>query len=140
MSGQASEEWAQIGRAQFVVFGTYRKSGELVSTPVWIASVGSELVLTTTTATGKVKRLRRDDRVVLQPCRRMGEPIPDAPVVQARGRVTGPPAENADAQAALRKKYGLLFFLLITLEKPIARLRGTPRNRVILRLTSAAAA
>lgn len=139
MSNPVIDEWAQLGDAQFVLFGTYRTNGELVSTPVWIAPAGDELVVTTTVATGKVKRLRRDDRVVLQPCRRMGEPIADAPVVQARGRVAGAPAENADAQSALRKKYGLVFTAFITLEKPIGRLRGKPRNRVILRLSPASA-
>lgn len=35
---------------------TFRKSGELVSTPVWIAREGGELLVITPTESGKVKR------------------------------------------------------------------------------------
>jgi len=63
---------AALGDERFVSLTTFRRSGEAVSTPVWVGRDGDALVVTTPRDSGKVKRLRSDDRVELRPCSRSG--------------------------------------------------------------------
>ncbi len=47
---------AELARSMFVLLTTYRRDGEAVPTPVWIADDGERLLVTTGAASGKVKR------------------------------------------------------------------------------------
>ena len=114
----------------FVALTTFRRTGEPVSTPVWVAREGEALVVTTSAASGKVKRLRRDPRVELRPCSRSGKVPEGAEPVSAVAAVE-PPSEVATD--ALKRKYGLQYRAISAVERLIAR-RG--RERVILRITA----
>ena len=128
----ASEAWSEIATSKFVSLGTYRKSGQLVATPVWIALDGDELVVTTERSTGKVKRLRLNSQVTLQPCSRMGRVEPDAVTVVARAGVD----EDVErANGALAAKYGLQFGAILGVERFVRRMQGRPGERVIVRIT-----
>ncbi|WP_375388202.1 PPOX class F420-dependent oxidoreductase [uncultured Amnibacterium sp.] len=129
--------WAEVGAAPFVSLGTYRRSGEIVATAVWIAPQGDALVVTTERSTGKVKRLRNDPRVTLRPCSRMGAVQPGATTVEARCEIAGPADGQPAASAALRRKYGLQYTLVLGFERLIRRLQRKPGDRVILRITRA---
>lgn len=133
-----AEGWRLIGDSEFVTFGTYRRNGELVATPVWIARDGDELVVTTERNTGKVKRLRNDARVVMQPCSRMGKVEPGAPTVEAVGRVGAPADQDPTANAALARKYGWQFRAITGFERLLRRIQRRDGQRVILRLSPAA--
>ena len=61
-----------LGDERFVSLTTFRRSGERVSTPVWVGRDGDALVVTTPQASGKVKRIRNNPRVELCSCSRMG--------------------------------------------------------------------
>lgn len=104
-----SEALAELAAAQYVSLTTLRRSGEAVSTPVWIASTGDALVVTTTRQTGKAKRIKNTPRVQLRPCNRSGHVADGAPVVAARATVHADEATRVQAHDALRAKYGLLF-------------------------------
>lgn len=127
--------WREIASSPFVSLGTFRRNGVEVAVPVWIARDGDELVVTSERNTGKVKRLRNDARVTLRPCSRMGTVEPDAIVVAARGRVAGPATEDARADAALRRKYGLQFRAILGFEALVRRIQRKPGDRVILRIS-----
>ena len=97
-----------LPHSTYVSLTTFRRTGEAVSTPVWVARDGDALVVTTPAGSGKVKRLRHTSRVTVAPC-------------DVRGRVQGPAVDgvaefvdHADwpqALAALRRAYGLRFSL-----------------------------
>ncbi|MFJ4038844.1 PPOX class F420-dependent oxidoreductase [Microbacterium sp. NPDC090007] len=127
--------WREIAASPFVTFGTYRRNGALVSVPVWIARDGDELVVTSERATGKVKRLRNDARVVLRPCSRGGAVEPDAITVEAHGRVAGPATEDARADTALHRKYGWQYRAILGFERLMRRVQRRPGDRVILRIS-----
>jgi PPOX class probable F420-dependent enzyme len=128
----STDEWSAIGRSAFVSLGTYRKTGVLVETPVWMAPDGGDLVVTTERATGKVKRLRRDPRVSMRPCGRMGR-VPDGAIaVTATARFDDDPAAGTSALAA---KYGLQFRVVLGLERFIRRVQRRPGDRVIIRIS-----
>ena len=120
---------AETAEQRFVSLTTFRRSGAPVATPVWIARDGDALVVSTIADSGKIKRLRRDPRVELRPCSRRGAVADDAPTVAARAEVVPPSPSSTDA---LRRKYGLPYRLIATLERVLARGR---RERVIVRIS-----
>lgn len=128
---QSVEEWSEIANSQFVSLGTYRKSGELVATPVWIASDGECLVVTTERETGKVKRLRRNPTVTMRPCSRMGQVAADAITVTATARFDD---DLTAGNAALAAKYGIPFKIILGLERFIRRVQRKSGQRVIIRI------
>ena len=64
--------FAALGDEQFLSLTTFRRSGERVSTPMWVGRDGDALLMFTPQASGKVKRLRNSPRVELRPCSRFG--------------------------------------------------------------------
>ena len=66
-------EFERLGDESFVSLTTFRRSGEPISTPVWIARDGDALIVTTPEESGKVKRLRNNESVELRPCSRRGK-------------------------------------------------------------------
>ena len=76
-----------LGDERFVSLTTFRRSGEPVSTPVWVARDGDALVVTTPEDSGKVKRLRHTTRVELRPCNRMGRVKDGVPPVAGRADI-----------------------------------------------------
>jgi PPOX class probable F420-dependent enzyme len=118
---------------RFVSLTTFRKSGEAVSTPVWIARDGDALVVTTPVGSGKVKRLRNDARVVLRPCSRMGKVADDAPEESGVAVIEDDDRQIARITGVISDKYGVEYSLIMGTEKLVKR---ESRERVILRITA----
>jgi uncharacterized protein len=123
-----------LGDERFVSLATFRRSGEEVATPVWIAREGTALVVTTGADTGKVTRLRHDPRARLRPCDRRGRVAADAPVAEATAEVLEDPADQRAALGLLARKYGVEYRLISLVERIFRRGRT---RRVILRLAAA---
>ncbi|WP_206691004.1 PPOX class F420-dependent oxidoreductase [Quadrisphaera sp. INWT6] len=130
----SEERFWLMGEERFALLVTYRRDGTGVATTVWVARDGDHLVVTTPSGSGKVKRLHRDQRVLLVPCGRLGRVPFGAAVVSAVGRVAGPDGDQPSAVAALSAKYGLQYRLVLALEGAARRRRGGDAGRVILRL------
>jgi uncharacterized protein len=128
---------AALGEERFVSLTTFRKSGAAVSTPVWIAPYGDELVVTTPAGSGKVKRLRNDDRVQLRACNRFGAVVPGTAAFAGRAEVLGHDVAQPERTTALRRKYGLEYRAIVALEGLHRRRRGHSSERLILRITPA---
>lgn len=130
--------FAALGSTPFVALTTFRKSGEPVVTTVWVAAVpdpaGPVLVVTTPAESGKVKRLRRDPRVQLQPCGRRGAIEDGAPVFAGVAEVVDDVLVAAEPFAAIRRKYGREFTVTMMIERVFARRQ---KARVILRIRPA---
>lgn len=121
-----------LGNEAFVSLTTFRRSGAPVSTPVWIARDGDDLVVITPAESGKVERIRNSGRVELRPCSRRGKVPEDATAVEGSARfVTGAAADRATA--VLRKKYGIQYRLVMLIERIVAR-RHKPRVIVAIGL------
>jgi uncharacterized protein len=95
------EEVARCKRALLV---SYRRDGTPVPTPVWAAAHGGRLYVRSERASGKLKRLRNDSRLLVAPCTVRGEPL-GAPF-EARARELAP-ADEPIAEQALARRYGL---------------------------------
>ncbi|MCU1357431.1 MAG: class F420-dependent oxidoreductase [Acidimicrobiales bacterium] len=97
-----------IGDERYVSLTTYRRSGEAVSTPVWIVALADGRVGFTTTAdAGKVKRLRNDPTVVLRPCDLRGNVVEGALELHGTGIVLTEGADDAAIRAGVVAKYGI---------------------------------
>ncbi len=83
---------------------TYRRDGRPVATPVWAAEDDGRFYVRSERAAGKVKRLRRDSRVLLAPCTVRGRPL-GAPF-EGHARVLAADEETR-GERALARRYGL---------------------------------
>jgi PPOX class probable F420-dependent enzyme len=114
---------------RFISLSTFRRSGEAVSTPVWVARDGDALLVTTPDGSGKVKRLRHTTRVEMRPCTRAGKVDEEATAVSGEAEIL--PEDRPDV---FRRKYGLEYRLFMVIERLAA---GRKRPRVLLRITAA---
>jgi hypothetical protein len=96
--------FAAVRDAQYSLVVTFRRSGEAVPTPMWLAVDGEGRAYARSLSdAGKVARLRRDPHVRLAPCTVRGKPT--GPFAEAEGRVLGP-GEAEHAERILDRKYG----------------------------------
>lgn len=123
-----------MGEERFVSLTTFRKSGAAVATPVWVARFEGALVVTTPAASGKVKRLRNNATVQLQPCSRSGKVASGAPMVDGTADILGPDAAHPGATESIRRKYGLEYRVIVAVEALSRRVRKQTRERLILRI------
>lgn len=139
---------AALGDEKFVLFTTFKKDGQPVATPVWIAGLGGgRLGFTTSSGTWKVKRLRRNNAVRLQPCSRTGTPEPGSTVTDGTAEVFGDGPRVAEVRSAIRAKYGFQVTVIHAVQTLLGRLRArrggtqfTNDSVVVIELGAAAAA
>ena len=128
----ADPTFAALDRARFVSLTTFRRSGEGVSTPVWVARDGDALVVTTPENSGKVKRLRHTPRVELRPCSRTGRVDDGVAPLVASAQILSDAASRHRLTDLIRRKYGLEYRIVMGLERLS---RSGRRQRVLLRIT-----
>jgi uncharacterized protein len=103
--GRGAHWTADLARRRYVSLTTFRRDGTAASVPVWVVSDDDERLLVWTGAdTWKVKRFRRDPRVLIAPADYRGREL--GPHVEAQARVLGP---EAIVVPLLRRKYGALW-------------------------------
>lgn len=126
-----------IADEKYVLVTTFRKNGEAVSSPVWIVSLADGTAgFTTEDNSGKVKRIRNNSKVTLQPCNVKGTPREGTAMVEATAEVL----LGVDAQAtqdAVRRKYSVMT-KLFTISELWRKVRKKPEPEVCaIRLTLA---
>jgi PPOX class probable F420-dependent enzyme len=127
-----NDAFTSLGREKFVSLTTFRRSGDAVSTAVWIGQDGDALVVTTAEQAGKVKRLRNDPRVQLRPCSRTGRVDDHAVPVSGTAQIISDDPDRGRLTDVIRRKYGLEFRVIMAVERVM---RSGPATRVILRIT-----
>jgi PPOX class probable F420-dependent enzyme len=126
---------AALGDEKFVSLTTFRKSGVGVPTTVWVGRDGDSLVVTTPTGSGKVKRVRHDERIELRPSSRRGTVDASVPPVAGVAVVVEGSGATTRLGEVMGAKYGLEYRLVMGIERLLRR--GAPQ-RVMLRITPAA--
>jgi PPOX class probable F420-dependent enzyme len=99
----------EIGNPTYIALETFRKSGEGVITPVWVAAEDGKLYVWTLDNSGKVKRIRNNGRVRIAISDARG--APKSEWVEAQAHVLDDPASDQKQQQRLAKKYGWQFHL-----------------------------
>ena len=112
-----------IADERYLAFTPYKRNGEAKTLPVWIADLGDGTIgFTTAESSYKVKRLRNDDRVVLQPSDAKGNVREGTEAVTGTAVVhTG--AEFERVRDIVKKKYGLQYTAINVMGK-IAKALG----------------
>jgi uncharacterized protein len=94
----------EIARSKYVSLTTYRRDGSAVATPVWAVVSGAELWIVSEAASGKVKRIRNDSRVVVTVCNVRGTIAPGAPSATGTARLLDDDGVRT-ARALLGRRY-----------------------------------
>jgi len=101
---------------------SFKRDGTGVSTPVWFVSDGSRLLALTDLHSAKVRRVRRDPRVLVASCRAdgnlRGEPVP------ARVEVLTETPDLERVQKLLLERYRLTYRVVMLVYRLGRRLRG----------------
>ena len=125
-----------LGDEDFVQLTTFRQSGAPVSTPVWVVRDGDDLVVTTPSQSGKVKRLRNNDDVELRPCSRRGTVKAGTAWVPATARLDPDPGAHDSIGHLFAAKYGWEYRVAMVVEQTIRRFRPIAgSDRRIVRIT-----
>lgn len=112
-----------IASEKYVSFTSHRKDGSTKSLPVWIADLGDGTVgFTTSSSSYKVKRIKRNPQITLQPCDSKGNVTAGSAVVSGTAEAHGG-AEFDRVRALVKAKYGLQY-TGIELFGKLARLVG----------------
>ncbi|MFI7005336.1 PPOX class F420-dependent oxidoreductase [Streptomyces sp. NPDC050145] len=122
---------AELSRGRYVSLTTFRKDGTPVATPVWFAVEGDELYVWTRIDSWKVKRLRRDPRVVVAACDVRGRIAADATRLEGTGRLL-----DADGLKAVRKRLARKYtwqWWLTDLPATVARLGKRPHVAIAVK-------
>lgn len=126
-----------LGDVPFIRLTTFRKNGEGVGTPVWVARDGDSLVAFTPQGTAKLKRLRHTSRVEIVECGRQGKVAEGAVPVRAVASIETDQATVDHVAALLKAKYGVEYRLFMAVESAVSFVRRTPKApRVAIRITA----
>jgi PPOX class probable F420-dependent enzyme len=121
---------------KYVLLTTFRKNGEGVATPVWIVPLSDGTGgFTTEVDSGKVKRIRNNPSVTLQPCNLRGKVTENSAVVGATAEVLVG-ADTREVRKAVRRKYKVAILLLDVggLFRKLLRRAEAPECAIRLRL------
>ena len=126
-----------LADARFASLTTFRRTGEPVSTPVWVAPAvdgSGRLAVITVDRTGKTKRLGHTPRVELRPCDMRGRVADGAPTYRGEAVVVRSPEEVASVRAAVVRKYGIQarFSDLVEKVTGLVGIRRAPRAGILI--------
>lgn len=141
MNEAASARWphqsaaaAPAFRGRYLSITSYKRDGRGVATPVWFVERDGRLLVETDAASGKVKRIRRNPRVLVAVCtasgRLRGEQVPAVAEIL-------PDSETRAVERLIADKYRFDLIIFRPLRFVQAKLHlGRPRTEsVILRIT-----
>lgn len=98
-----------VGDEKFISVTTYRKSGAEVVTPTWVVPLdGDRIGFWTSSASGKIKRLRNNPRVTLRVSDQRGRVAEAAPVYRGTAQLVTSGPEFETIQTKVKAKYGAM--------------------------------
>lgn len=103
MTSPTSAELAALAKERYVNLITFRKNGQPVSTPVWFAQRGNTLYVYTGSGSGKVKRIRNNSAVQVEPSTARG--VATGPKVAGTAQIVSG-SEFEQGNALIMQKYG----------------------------------
>ncbi|NDB32619.1 MAG: PPOX class F420-dependent oxidoreductase [Nitrososphaeria archaeon] len=69
-----SDSLAILEKYKYINLETYKKNGQAVQTPVWFMISDNTILVQTMNTTGKIKRIRNNQKIRIMPCGIRGEP------------------------------------------------------------------
>ena len=98
----------ELADEKYLLFTTYKRSGDAVATPVWaVALDAGKIGFWTSSGSGKAKRLAHTPKVTVQPCDARGKiKAGTSPATGTAKVVSGPELEGI--RARIVDKYGFM--------------------------------
>jgi uncharacterized protein len=96
----------RLAGEKYLLLTTFRKDDGGVATPVWAVRDDDALAVWTVANSGKVKRIRRSDKVTVAPCDLRGNPRGEA--VAGHATLTGSVAADQHIRSIMARKYGII--------------------------------
>lgn len=118
--------FADLVTHQYINLITYRRSGEAVATPVWFVIEHPHLYVRTGQNASKVKRIRNNPLVEIEPCDARGKPLGVRLFAQARMLDSN---DHARIDRLLNQKYGII-------KRIVDMLNGGYTNRDFIEITA----
>lgn len=128
-----------IADEKYMALTTHRKTGQPVTSPVWVVPVSDGRVgFWTAMGTGKTQRLKNDTRVTVQPCDMRGRLKEGTSAVAGTAEMVQSGRLFDEVHAKVHEKYGVMTTITGTLARlgPLRRKGLTYADTVVLvRLT-----
>tara|TARA_R110002072_G_scaffold13418_12_gene56248 strand:- start:6618 stop:7007 length:390 start_codon:yes stop_codon:yes gene_type:complete len=121
---------SDVAAAKYVSLVTFRKTGEEVRTPVWIAPDSGKHYVFSESKAGKVKRLKNNPAIKLALCDVRGNLL-SSDWLEGQASVIADPVVIAAAYKSFTHKYGLI----MRATNFMARLSGRYDKRAMLEIT-----
>lgn len=125
----AQLSFQELAAERYVSLVTFRRNGNGVPTPIWIAADAGKLYAVTDGTSAKMKRLKVTGRVRLAACDARGKVSGEW--IEGHARRVDDAAVIGRAMAALQRKYGWQFTLL----NLFSRLFGRIGRRAFIEVT-----
>jgi uncharacterized protein len=123
-----NSHFSTLAKQQYINLISYRANGEAVKTPVWFAQIGEKLYVMTFQNSGKIKRIKRNQQIAVEPSDQRGKSL--GAEIPAQASIM--PAEQQQmAIDALNKKYGFIKWLFDV----VGKLTRNLDKRVYLEIT-----
>jgi len=106
---------------------TYRKSGDVVHTPVWVVTDGTLGYIQTSKSAGKVKRIKNNHKVIIAPCTSSGKITGDKIEIKAEVMELS----HTDYKI-INKKFKTKYNLLYIVMKLFRRMGSYDKSEIIL--------
>ena len=119
----------ELAAERYVSLVTFRRNGNAVSTPIWVAAYDGKLYAVTNGTSVKMRRLKANDRIRLAACDGRGKVRGEW--AEGHGRRIDDAALIHRAQQALESKYGWQATLL----KFLSTLFGRAKHRAFIEMT-----
>ena len=98
-----------ISDEKYISFTTFRRSGDPVSSPVWVVLVSDGRIgFWTAMGSGKTKRLGNDPRVTVQPSDVRGRALAGTEALSGAAEMVRSGRLFDEVQGRVRQKYGLM--------------------------------
>ena len=121
---------ADIDRAKYISFTSYKRDGDAVSLPVWVVPFEGGYAFTTDGPSFKVKRVRNNRAVTMEVCSLRGKVAPGATVHHGSAEVLeGEPV--AAVRKAVKRKSGSIYGLAPTPQNLWAKPPQKPDNGTV---------
>jgi PPOX class probable F420-dependent enzyme len=126
---------SELSDARYISLTTYKRNGEGVATPVWIAGSNDNYRFTTGDQAWKTRRLTNNPNVTVQVSNVRGRVAPGATTYTGTGAVRSDPEAVAAAERAIAQKYGWQFKATKVVDRVKITLRiGTKQEVVAIEL------
>jgi len=125
----AAPSFEQLAAERYISLVTFRRNGNGVPTPIWVAAADGKLYAVTNGTSVKMKRLKADDKVRLAACDARGNVRGEW--VDGHAKRVEDPALIDRATKALQQKYGWQ----VSVMSFFSRLSGHAKHRAFIEMT-----